>query len=74
MRLNPPTDAVEEARERDKQAKAKQKKYKDSRQYVRPHNLKPGDQASLAQKQTKTNPPYDPRPYKITEVQYEDTK
>ena len=60
--------AVKEAQETDKKNKMKQKEYKDQRQYVKPHSLKPGDLALLAQKQTKRNPPYDPRPYRITVV------
>ena len=63
-----PSQTVKEARNNDKQAKAKQKMYKDSKQYVRPHKLETGDQALLSQKQSKTNPPYDPRPYTIIEV------
>ena len=63
-----PSQAVQEARNNDKQAKAKQKMYKDSKQYVRPHKLETGDQVLLSQKQSKMNPPYDPRPYTVIEV------
>ena len=63
-----PTEAVKEAQAKDRFNKEKQKKYKDKHQYVKPHNLKPGDKALLSQKQTKRNPPYDPLPYRITEV------
>ena len=48
--------------------KTKPKYYKDLRQYVRPHRLKLDDLALRAQKQTKTNPPYNPKPYKIIET------
>ena len=64
----PDSKVVKEAKESDRTNKMKQKKYKDSRQYVKPHNLKPGDLALLSQKQTKRDPPYYPKPYRITEV------
>ena len=63
-----PCEAVKEAQETDRKNKMKQKMYKDSRQYVKPHNLKPGDLALLSQRQTKRDPPYDPKPYRITKV------
>ena len=53
----PQSKAVKEAQEADKFNKKKQKEYKDKRQYVKPHSLKPGDMALLAQKQTKRDPP-----------------
>ena len=59
---------VKEAQEADRQSKMKQKKHKDSKNYVKPHNLKPGDMALLKQKQSKSDPPYDPHPYMITNV------
>ena len=64
----PPSKVVKEAQEADRQNKAKQKKYKDNKQNVKTHCLKPGDTALLKQKQTKNNPPYDPRPFTITNV------
>ena len=62
------SEAVREARETDREKKVKQKHYKDRRRYVKPHNLSRGDLAQLAQKQTKRDPPYDPRPYRIIMV------
>ena len=63
-----PSSAVQEAQDTDRKLKLIQKRYKDSRQYVKPHSFKPGDRALLKQRQTKRNPPYDPRPYYITTV------
>ena len=63
-----PSEAVTEARQRDRLTKSKQKRYKDRRQYVRPHKLAIGDKALLSQKQSKINPPYDPNPYVIVAV------
>ena len=62
------SEAVREAREKDRGNKLKQKHYKDRRRYVKPHNLSKGDLALLAQKQTKRDPPYDPRAYRIIMV------
>ena len=65
---NAPSAAVAEAQETDRRHKSKQKEYKDRRQYVKPHDFRAGDLALLAQKQTKRNPPYDPRPYRVTNI------
>ena len=59
---------IEEAREEDRMTKLKQKKYKDSKRYVKPHVIKTGDQVLLKQKATKRHPPYDPDPYTVTEI------
>ena len=59
---------IEEAREEDRKMKQKQKKHKDSKQYVKPHQIKIGDQVLLKQKSTKRNPPYDPDPYTVTAI------
>ena len=48
--------------------KQKQKKYKDNKQYVKPHQIKIGDQVLLKQKSTKRHPPYDPDPYTVTTI------
>ena len=58
----------ERSSDADTRNKVKQRKYKDNRKYVKPNNMKPGDLALLSQKQTKRNPPYEPRPYGITAV------
>lgn len=57
-----------EAQEHDRRVKKKQKASKDSKRYVKRHNLVPGDTVLLAQKKTKMNPPYDPDPYTVVVV------
>jgi len=52
----------------DGRAKAVQKKYKDAKSYVKPHNITINDQVLLRQQQTKSNPPYNPEPYKVFEI------
>ena len=52
----------------DGRAKAVQKKYKDAKSYVKPHNITINDQVLLRQQQTKSNPPYNPDPYKVVEI------
>jgi hypothetical protein len=52
--------------QRNLEAKAKQKAYKDAN--TKPHNIKVGDQVLLLQKQSKSNPRYDPKPYKVTNI------
>ena len=59
---------IDDARQREAQEKEKQKKYKDNKPYVKPHQIKEGDQLLLSQNKTKTNPPYNPNPYKATKV------
>ena len=59
---------IEEARDEDRRMKLKQKKYKDNKRYVKPHQIKVGDQVLLKQKQTKRHPPFDPDPYIVTGV------
>ena len=58
-----------ELRAQNEQAKAKQKKYKDAKANVRPHNIAVGNEVLLLQKATKSKSIYDPRPYQVTEVQ-----
>ena len=61
------TDIAEAIKE-DQKAKQRQKSYKDSKAYVKPHQINVGDQVLLKQKSTKSTPPYDPAPYTVTEV------
>ena len=42
--------------------------YKDGKATVRGHNIKVGDDILMERKTTKNTSPYDPRPYKATEV------
>ena len=57
-----------ELRAQNDQAKAKQKKYKDAKANVRPHNIQVGDKVLLLQKVTKTKSVYDPEPFEVIEV------
>lgn len=60
---------IEEACRNDAKAKATQKKYKDAKNYVKHHTIELGDQFLLKQQQSKTNPPYNPSPYQVIEMQ-----
>ena len=51
------------------EAKAVQKRYKDAKNYVKHHAIELGDQVLLKQHQSKSNPPYDPAPYKVIQIQ-----
>ena len=57
-----------EIRHQDKKAKEKQKEYKDAKTSTKPHNIKMGDQVLLLQKQSKSQPRYDPEPYKVIAI------
>ena len=57
-----------ELRAQNDDAKAKQKRYKDAKANVRPHNIEEGDEVLLLQKTSKTKSRYDPRPYEVTAV------
>ena len=59
---------VEKALVNDAQAKATQKKYKDAKPYVKHHRMNIGDQVLLKQQQSKRNPPYDPEPYTVVDI------
>lgn len=70
MRTDPAASRPDilKARERDKQAKLKQKEYKDSKTNVKAHTIQEGDKVLLGRKQTKLTSPYDPAPYTVTQV------
>ena len=57
-----------QARVKDKEAKSKQKGYKDAKSTVKPNNIQEGDKVLLGRKQTKLDSPYDPLPYTVTQV------
>jgi hypothetical protein len=48
--------------------KEKQKRYKDAKSNVRPHNIRVGDEVLILQPVTKTQSRYDPDPYRVTRV------
>ena len=54
--------------EQDKKAKEWQKKYKDQKRYVGEHKIKLGDQVLLERKYTKSNSPYYPDPYTVSQT------
>ena len=60
----------DDIRKKDDQAKQLQKHYKDRKSNVRPHNMKVGDSVLLMNRQTKgsTRTPYDPDPYRVTNI------
>lgn len=70
MRTDPASSRPDilQARERDKQAKMKQKEYKDAKTNVKPHSIQEGDKVLLGRKQTKLKSPYDPAPYTVIQV------
>jgi hypothetical protein len=59
---------IQEALEVDRKAKERQKKYKDQKRYVGDHNIRMGDKVLLERKVTKSNSPYDPIPYTVTQT------
>ena len=56
---------IMEAKEDDKMAKAKMKKYKDASRHVREHGIKVGDLVIAKRKVTKHDLAYNPKPYKV---------
>jgi hypothetical protein len=59
---------IQEALEEDRKAKERQKKYKDQKRYVGDHSIRAGDKVLLERRVTKTNSPYDPNPYTVTQT------
>ena len=59
---------IVEAIEQDKKTKEQQKKHKDSKPYVKHHQIAVGDQVLLKQQKRKHVPPYDPHPYTVTSI------
>ena len=59
---------IVKARLKDKQEKERQRKQKDKKGNVRPHNIKVGDIVLKEIRKTKSQSPYDPIPYTVTEV------
>lgn len=59
---------IKEAIQEDIRSKQKQKQYKDDKSYVKHHKITKGNQVLFKQKSSKHVPPYDPRPYTVTDV------
>ena len=56
------------ARDKDRKAKLRQKRYKDPKTTVKPNSIQIDDQVLLGRRHTKLKSAYDPRPYHVTEV------
>ena len=59
---------IQQARQQDREAKAKQKMYKDAKANVKPHNIKECNTILLQRKSTKSKSPFDPQPFTAEEV------
>ena len=59
----------QDIRQKDEESKRKQKIYKDNKRTVQKHQMQLGDTVLLLQKQTKSQPRYDPEPYTIINIQ-----
>jgi transposase InsO family protein len=58
----------EEAREKDRESRKQRKEVRDSKRRAQERTVKPGDEVLVQQKKTSIQPPFDPKPYKVTEV------
>ena len=64
-----PTSQVHmEAQKKDRQAKRKQKEYADKRRRAKHQDVREGDLALIKQKKSTTKQPWDPRPYRVSQV------
>ena len=68
MRGSVSTEAVQEAREKDREERIKRKEVRDRRKTAQEKEVKAGDKVLVAQRKTTTKPPYDPKPYTVKEV------
>ena len=59
---------IEEARQTDIAQKEIQSRYKNDKPYIKHHRIKLGDSVLLKQQSTKSRPPFDPSPYKVTSI------
>ena len=57
-----------EAKKRNKKVNIKREKEYNKRKHVRYVDIKKGDQVLTKQEKSSTKPPYDPRPYTITDT------
>ena len=68
--IKPSKDKIhKEARETDAKTREERKVKLDKRRSAREIEYKVGDKVLIKQKKTTTQPPFDPRPYTITEVE-----
>jgi hypothetical protein len=64
----PDTVEHQQAKEKDLLAKLKQKKYADKHRRAKEQVVEIGDKVLLKQEKTTIKPPFDPEPFKVTEV------
>ena len=62
------TDKLKRMRQQHDRKKQAQKQYFDKRYRANEKPLMPGDNVLLKQKKSSTNPPYNPKPYKVIKV------
>ena len=65
---NPISSEVEEARIKDQQTRLDRKKNLDLRKTARIKDVAIGDKVLVSQRKSTTKPPYDPRPFEVTEI------
>ena len=59
---------LEEIQAKDQHIKLNQKKYKDAKTYIKPHNICIGDKKLLSKKKIKLTPPYDSFSCLVTDI------
>ena len=64
----PKNKSLQEAKQKDRETREKRKEKFDKRKTAKERDIKEGDRVLVAQKKTTTKPPFDPKPYKVTEV------
>ena len=62
------TDDLHRMRKQHDAKKMAQKHYFDKRYHAKEKTLRPGDKVLLKQKKSTTNAPYNPKPYKVVEI------
>ena len=62
------SDVHKEGKKRDKTTRADRKKTFDKKHRVREEKIQPGDRVLIKQQKTTIKPPFDPKPYVVTEV------
>ena len=59
---------VDEARKNHEERRHKQKQYADKKRKAQDKDINPGDKVMIQQRKTNTKPPWDPKPYTVTET------
>merc|ERR1712059_151974 len=57
-----------EAKAQDEKTRRERKERYDRKKRVKECHIKPGDRVLIKQERTTVRPPYDPKPYEVTEV------